>query len=180
MCVSRYVPQGPGCMRVILCTIVVSTLFSPYPPLASLVPCLSSYLSCGERYSAVQKSVVLHSLFVEVDNCLLFPPSLQVHPIFVISVADCFLGISWVLGGAFWIDRIEDRSWCYLSSLLNVVPPFPFSLSSLSSSFLQILQCVSVNLTVVYALLAYSIIRKQDLSSAVLVRSSLPVPCPCN
>jgi hypothetical protein len=80
----------------------------------------------------------------------------KIHPIFVISVADCVLGFSWVLGGAFWFGKIGGRSWCYLPSLLTVI-----------------MQCVTVILTVVYALVAYSVIRRQDFS-AVLTGPSPP------
>ena len=115
---------------------------------------------------------------------------LKVHPIFVISVADCVLGFSWVLGGAFWFGQVEDRSWCFLPSILTVVhchsPPSPSSTLMLSLSHYQIMQCVSVNLTVVYALIAYGLIKRQDFSS-VLVRPAIHSvwlvansPCPLN
>ena len=60
---------------------------------------------------------------LKVQSTREFSPSfpLKVHPIFVISVADCVLGFSWVLGGAFWFSRIENRSWCFLPSTLTVV-----------------------------------------------------------
>jgi hypothetical protein len=71
----------------------------------------------------------------------------KIHPIFVISMADCVLGVSWVLGGAFWFVRIEHRSWCYLPSLLTVI-----------------VQCVTVVLTVTYAVVAYRVLKRQELS----------------
>ncbi len=45
----------------------------------------------------------------------------QIHPIFVLSVADLLLAVVWTVGASFWARDIEDRKWCLLVSLLTVV-----------------------------------------------------------
>lgn len=106
-----------------------------YPPsilgsLSIIISVLWRRILCSPKVSCVSVFVLCH---LHVVSSLL--P--QIHPIFVISVADCILGISWVIGGAFWLGKIEDRSWCYFPSLLNVVyppsPPLPSSPLPLSS-----------------------------------------------
>ena len=55
---------------------------------------------------------------------VLFVLCMQVFPIFIISIADCLLALTWVVGGIIWlagIDAIEHREWCFLPSLLTVV-----------------------------------------------------------
>ena len=94
-------------------------------------------------------------------------------------MADCVLGVSWVLGGAFWFVRIEHRSWCYLPSLLTVVG-VPLSLSSSTLPrlvlspilYLQIVQCVTVVLTVTYAVVAYRVLKRQELSDMLVSPST--------
>ena len=45
---------------------------------------------------------------------------LQVHPIFMLSVADLLLSILWTLGGGAWLRRLGDRVWCYAISLPTI------------------------------------------------------------
>ena len=101
------------------------------------------------------------------------PPSLpslshQIHPIFILSLADLLLAMLWIVGGALWFRSAPDRSWCFAVSLLTVVCG-PASLREycwvqcshvLGVCVLQILVCVTVNLTVVYAALMYSTLKK--------------------
>ena len=47
--------------------------------------------------------------------------SLQVHPIFVLSVADLLLSFLWIIGGGAWLRRLGDRVWCYAISLPTIV-----------------------------------------------------------
>jgi hypothetical protein len=71
----------------------------------------------------------------------------KVLPIFSLAVADLGLALLWIIGGALWLRGVENRQFCFIVSLLTVT-----------------LVCVSVNLTVVYASVSYSIIKKTDLS----------------
>ena len=46
----------------------------------------------------------------------------QVHPIFVLSIADCMLAVLWVVGGALWLTGVShNRVWCFAVTLLTVV-----------------------------------------------------------
>ena len=116
------------------------------------------------RYSSIYLAILTLVL-----PCVVF---CKIHPIFVISVADCVLGLSWLLGGAMWFGRIQHRSWCYLPSLLTVVritQPHTHAHTH-TRTHAQIMVCVCVNLTVVYALVAYSDLKKREISD-VLVSS---------
>lgn len=47
---------------------------------------------------------------------------MQIHPIFVLSVADFILACLWIIGGSFWLRRpIEHNIGCLVVSLLTVV-----------------------------------------------------------
>jgi len=73
----------------------------------------------------------------------------KVHPIFVLSIADCILALLWVVGGTLWFRGVSHgRVWCFVVTLMTVI-----------------LECVTINLTFVYALFAYIIIKKTNLSS---------------
>ena len=46
----------------------------------------------------------------------------QVHPIFVLSIADCMLAVLWVVGGALWLMGVShNQVWCFAVTLLTVV-----------------------------------------------------------
>ena len=47
----------------------------------------------------------------------------QVHPIFVLSIADLMLAMLWLLGGGLWLRRDVNMSrvWCFSASLMTVV-----------------------------------------------------------
>lgn len=47
----------------------------------------------------------------------------QVHPIFVLSIADLMLAMLWLLGGGLWLwrDVNMSRVWCFSASLMTVV-----------------------------------------------------------
>ena len=47
----------------------------------------------------------------------------QVHPIFVLSIADFMLAMLWVFGGGLWLRRDVNMSrvWCFSASLMTVV-----------------------------------------------------------
>jgi len=47
--------------------------------------------------------------------------TLQVHPIFAISVADLMLALLWMVGGTVWLRQAPSRSWCFAVSLPTVV-----------------------------------------------------------
>ncbi|XP_064392957.1 transmembrane protein 116-like [Halichondria panicea] len=72
----------------------------------------------------------------------------RVHPIFVLSLADSILGVLFILGGNLWLRRAPSRVGCFAVSLPTVI-----------------LECVTVNLTVVYALLAYSSIKRKNVNN---------------
>jgi len=70
----------------------------------------------------------------------------------VLSLADTLLALLWVAGGVMWLRRIPDRVWCFAVSLPTVI-----------------LECVTVNLTLVYALLAHSSLKQKNFGG-ILVR----------
>ena len=45
----------------------------------------------------------------------------QVHPIFVLSVADLFLSALWMIGSGAWLGSLKQRVWCYAVSLPTIV-----------------------------------------------------------
>lgn len=45
----------------------------------------------------------------------------QVHPIFLLSVADFLLALLWVIGATLWLRRAPSRVWCFAASLPTVV-----------------------------------------------------------
>ena len=51
----------------------------------------------------------------------LVPSCMQVHPIFMLSVADLLLSFLWIIGGGAWLRRLSDRVWCYAISLPTIV-----------------------------------------------------------
>ena len=46
---------------------------------------------------------------------------MQVHPIFVLSVADLLLSFLWIIGGGAFLRRLGNRVWCYAISLPTIV-----------------------------------------------------------
>ena len=46
---------------------------------------------------------------------------MQVHPIFMLSIADLLLSLLWMIGSGVWLRGIEQRVWCYAISLLTIV-----------------------------------------------------------
>ena len=58
----------------------------------------------------------------------MYPHALvQVHPIFVLSIADLLLSVLWLLGGGAWLGGFKQRNWCYALSLFTVVSvPYHF------------------------------------------------------
>jgi len=75
----------------------------------------------------------------------------KIHPIFMLSIADCMVAALWVVGSIFWFSGIEDRRWCFAPSLLTVI-----------------LECVTVNLTLVYALFSYATLKHRDLNKILV------------
>ena len=47
--------------------------------------------------------------------------SMQVLPIFILSIADFLLACTWIVGGTMWFAEVSNRSWCFVPSLLTVV-----------------------------------------------------------
>lgn len=76
----------------------------------------------------------------------------KVHAIFMLSIADLVLAIMWVVGGSVWmsggLDKDHSRVGCFTMQLMTVI-----------------LECVTINLTCVYALLTYSTIKRKDFSN---------------
>ncbi len=47
---------------------------------------------------------------------------LQVHPIFVLSIADLMLAFLWVIGGVLWLTSVSNHLvWCFMATLMTVV-----------------------------------------------------------
>jgi hypothetical protein len=78
----------------------------------------------------------------------------KVHPIFILSIVDTMLSVMWITGSMVWLGNgfETSRIGCFIINLLTVI-----------------LQCVSMNVTLIYALLAYSSIRQKDFSGAYYV-----------
>lgn len=75
----------------------------------------------------------------------------EVHPIFMLSLSDCLLALLWITGSSIWLSSARDNAaWCYSVTLITAV-----------------MECVAVNLTVVYSVFAYVKIRKTDLNSVL-------------
>jgi hypothetical protein len=88
----------------------------------------------------------------------------KVHPIFVLSVADAMLALLYILGGIVWLRReanVSSRVWCFSAALPTVI-----------------LQCVTVNLTVLYALLAYSGVKHTHIGNLLEGSDREPVWSP--
>lgn len=82
----------------------------------------------------------------------------KVHPIFILSIADTMLALLYIIGGIVWLRQesaITSRVWCFAAYLPTII-----------------LQCVTVNLTVLYALLAYSGVKKRHTGN-LLVQTPL-------
>lgn len=49
--------------------------------------------------------------------------SSDVHPIFMISLADCMLAVLWIAGSSLWLSPEESYShvWCYAVTLMTAV-----------------------------------------------------------
>ncbi|XP_019861081.1 PREDICTED: transmembrane protein 116-like [Amphimedon queenslandica] len=75
----------------------------------------------------------------------------EVHPIFMLSLSDCLLALLWITGSSIWLSSARDKAaWCYSLTLITAV-----------------MECIAVNLTVVYSVFAYAKIRKTDLNSVL-------------
>ena len=48
----------------------------------------------------------------------------QIHPIFQLSFADCFLSFLWIIGGALWLREDHNRVGCLVVALLTVVSTY--------------------------------------------------------
>ena len=66
----------------------------------------------------------IHSMIV-CRHCMPHAPQLplQIHPIFVLSLVDCVLAVSYIIGGFLWLRRLKVSAqvWCYVTSLLTIV-----------------------------------------------------------
>jgi hypothetical protein len=82
----------------------------------------------------------------------------KVHPIFVLSIVDTVLSILWISGGLVWLkgglSHYHDlRVGCYAINCMTVI-----------------FQCVAMNVTLIYALLAYSSIKQRDFTGVYMLR----------
>ncbi|XP_019852164.1 PREDICTED: transmembrane protein 116-like [Amphimedon queenslandica] len=75
--------------------------------------------------------------------------SREIHPIFMLSLADCLLSGLWIAGSSIWLSNLSDRNfdrvYCYPITLLT-----------------GMVECVALNLTLVYGLLAYYRTKNTD------------------
>ncbi|CAI8022378.1 hypothetical protein GBAR_LOCUS13152 [Geodia barretti] len=82
----------------------------------------------------------------------------KVHPIFVLSIVDTLLSALWISGALVWLKGgVEHhprlRVGCFTITCMTVI-----------------LQCVAMNVTLIYALLAYSSIKQRDFSGVYMVQ----------
>lgn len=40
---------------------------------------------------------------------------------FVLSLADFMLACLWIVGGYFWLRRVDNKAWCLVVSLMTIV-----------------------------------------------------------
>ncbi len=65
-------------------------------------------------YGEIVLNLVIHS----------FISFFQIHPIFMLSIADCLLSLTWIVGGALWLlggVRYSERVACFTVTLCTVV-----------------------------------------------------------
>ena len=90
---------------------------------------------------------------------------MQVHPIFVLSIVDALLSLLWISGAVVWLEggtkQSDSRVGCFTITLMTVVGQ-SFSYKWMGHFLRQILQCVAMNVTLIYALLVYSSIKQKD------------------
>ncbi|CAI8021527.1 hypothetical protein GBAR_LOCUS12752, partial [Geodia barretti] len=82
----------------------------------------------------------------------------KVHPIFVLSIVDVMLSLLWMSGSVLWLTggaakQNSSRVGCFAISLTTIS-----------------LQCVAMNVTLIYALLAYFSIKQRDFSSVYVMQ----------
>ena len=94
--------------------------------------------------------------------------NVQVHPIFVLSIVDTLLSILWMCGAVVWLKggvrkHRNLRVGCFTITCMTVVSHLTKMLEQIYEH-MQILQCVAMNVTLIYSLLAYSSIKQRDFS----------------
>lgn len=49
--------------------------------------------------------------------------SSEVHPIFMLSLADCMLSVLWIAGSVIWFHPVDSHQqvWCYTITLMTAV-----------------------------------------------------------
>lgn len=90
--------------------------------------------------SIIGTSAIIASI---ISKRLIWRPT--IHPILQLSIADWVLGVLWVVGAYIWFRGVSNMLWCFAVSFTTVV-----------------LECVTANLTLVYAFLAYSFLKKKS------------------
>lgn len=73
----------------------------------------------------------------------------------------------WIIGGIAWLRQLEKRIWCFAISAPTVVRTDLVAcvhdcVMCIGFEFTQILECITINLTLVYALHAYSGIKNKN------------------
>lgn len=72
--------------------------------------------SCNPRFIGAT-SIIVSVLFKRrIFNA-------DVHPIFMLSLADCILASLWIAGGFIWLadPGVVDERWCYTVTVLTTV-----------------------------------------------------------
>eukprot|EP00731_Ephydatia_muelleri_P022542 Em0015g125a len=87
----------------------------------------------GSILSVIGTTAIVTSVVTKRQCC-----NQNVTPIFMLCIADLLLALTWLVGGVLWL-RSVNSSWCFVASLLNII-----------------LECVAINLTLVYAIVARS------------------------
>ena len=102
--------------------------------------------------------------------------SSEVHPIFMLSLADCMLGLLWIVGAILWFLPYDayNHIWCYALTLGTAVSltEVQYRHCLRTMFWIQILECVVINLTIVYGVFAYFRIH-QTKPSGPLVSSEV-------
>jgi len=70
--------------------------------------------------TAVEKAITHFIYTLQVTYAIIFS---QVHPIFMLSVADFILAICWLLGGVLWLQTKASHyfGFCYFLAIITVV-----------------------------------------------------------
>ena len=78
-------------------------------------------------HALIDLDIMCYLVFVTVDIEITIFPTCQIHPIFMLSIADCLLAVLWTVGGSLWLyngvttSEESERVGCFTVLLMTVV-----------------------------------------------------------